>query len=543
MASGDKTMVINTQERAISPDINRLQAFASKDRAELLRYLLDVTGSDDFDAGGVITEHTTLESPLRAEVINGLLVRPTGGNLVLAVDPGVLYAIAPDSGPDDSNYKFVEDPGTSNGTLTMTANASGSTRIDVIECQLTPTIVETDNRDIYDPTTGLFSATSVTKATQMLLTYRVRLGTPGSGFPGTASGWLPLAVATVPNGTTTNDAITFWDVRPLIWDREFAPTALRRSWPRQPYARYQGATSPITGASNYVVSGMLEVMFDGRRYGGEIRRGTPGTDAVSIDFEAAANLASGYSFPAANTMVFAYLVAPQGLPRWARYTDGPSGRVPRSPRGIIVVCGIAPNVDGTPSTAIAMPDSTGFATTETNALCIFMGLTETIGGHVTFYPMESGGKVIAGVPYSPKSTHTISPTASSNSFATYLLTAGTHFPANAKRVQLRFNASFTTDTTNPQTWSPYAVAIWPNGDTTSGHTVWTGPNENFTVFPVAGTPNTHVSNFDVWVTVSDVYPSGSNSTFTFQVEHDYNVQGAGAGSVSGQNLKVIGYEL
>src|ERR1700729_3903361 len=214
MASGDKEMVINSLARAVSTDQTRMQKFANADRAELFRFLLDISmGSDDLDANGVLTQYTTQNNPLNAEIIgNGLTVKPVVGALDLLVDPGLLYLLNPDAAPDDSNYKYVNDAGIgTTGLLAMTANSSGQTRIDVIECQnLVNATAETDNRDIFNPSTGAFNATTVSKAVKGYLTYRVRAGTPGSGFPGTAAGWLPLAVASVPTATTTNDTICFW---------------------------------------------------------------------------------------------------------------------------------------------------------------------------------------------------------------------------------------------------------------------------------------------------------------------------------------------
>ncbi len=40
MASGGKRMQINTRERLVSTDHNRLQAFASAERAEFARFLM-----------------------------------------------------------------------------------------------------------------------------------------------------------------------------------------------------------------------------------------------------------------------------------------------------------------------------------------------------------------------------------------------------------------------------------------------------------------------------------------------------------------------
>src|SRR6267378_574739 len=130
MSSGIKQLIINTQERAVSADVNRLQSLGTRGWAEVLRYMLNVTSNDDLDAGSVAVEHTTIESPLRAEIFNGLMFQPQIGSLNLLVTPGVIAAIAPDGDADSSAYKIVEDSGiTVLGTLVQTVGGA-SLRVD-----------------------------------------------------------------------------------------------------------------------------------------------------------------------------------------------------------------------------------------------------------------------------------------------------------------------------------------------------------------------------------------------------------------------------
>jgi hypothetical protein len=437
MSSG-KRLIINTQERAVSTDINRLQLFKRTDSDELLRYMFDVTGgNDDLDAGGVVTEPNTVETPLRAEIINGLMVKPQAGVLDLLVDPGVVMVMNPDGASDESNYKYVKDAGIlSVGSLLMTANASGSTRIDVIECRINTTdLIVTDNRDIFNPSTGLFTATSVTKERTSRLEYRVRAGTPAAGYPGNVSGWLPLVVASVPTGTTTNNTITFWDVRPLLNDREFTPFSLSRDFPIVQRTNFDlvSSTSIMTGA--------IEAVANGRRLGGRMRRGSPGTDAESINFSDAANQSPGYVIPASG-FVYVYLATPNSLPRWARYTDGPPGRVPRSPRGIPIITTIAPtSLRGTPSSAVALPTATGLGGSTTSAICVAAVPVDTGVIIGTF----GDGRVIWGNNSSLPSAAGVS----AADLATFTITDGITHPANAKALwvafRITFSAAATTD--------------------------------------------------------------------------------------------------
>src|SRR3984957_5910287 len=315
MAGGQKNVTINTQERAVSVDINRLQSFMNASQAEAMRYLMDASlGSDDLGAGGVITEYSPLNTPLQAEILNGIQVQPQIGSLNIIIAPGVVQAIAPDGSEtpvgspalgDSSYYKYIRDVGVQTlGALAMTPNSSGQIRIDVIECQVASLVSETDNRDVFNPSTGLFAASTVTKATQDGLSYRVRAGTPGSGFPGSVNGWLPLAVASVPTGTTTNDTITFWDVRPLVADRVYQPFGLSRNLPRVKMLGGTDATGTYVGHNGLYGEVYEATSCDGstnpptpsrHRLGGRLARGTPGSDSalspatLAVDVNDAAN--------------------------------------------------------------------------------------------------------------------------------------------------------------------------------------------------------------------------------------------------------------
>lgn len=385
MSSGKRVIVINPQERLVSADINRLQSFNARDDAELFRYMLDVTADDDLGAAGVVTEYSTTGTPLRAEVINGLLVRPQLASFDLAVDAGVLYAIAPDGDADSSVYKYVRDAGLPAGSLAITANASGSTRFDVVECQLdaTPAVV-TDTRDVFNTVNGTFSPTLLTKESAARLTYRVRAGTPGAGFPGAVAGWLPLMVAQVPTGVASNDGITFWDVRPLISDRRAQPFAL--SGLNDTLVSLDGEIRRV-GALDVRLRGVVRAYFGDRKAGGMFRPGTTQADADYVNIADAANqdTATPIVEPFGNPQnVYLYLMFPFGLPRWARYTDASSGsRAPRSPRGILLASLTPPtHFTNAPSAGIGLP---GFGVTSTAGVCVGNATTTSgdVFAHVT----------------------------------------------------------------------------------------------------------------------------------------------------------------
>jgi hypothetical protein len=351
-------MRINTQERAISGDINRLQSFAARGFNETMRHLL-LIGTSDQDLS-LYAEPTSLTTPLSAEILRGMCVRPSVGSLNVLIDSGVIFVIDPSSiGPDDSICIPVKTDGvTLPGALTMTANVSGFDRVDIIECRVSAIpITATDNRDIFDPTTGLFTATTVTKEIESQLEYRVRLGTPGGGYPGASAGWLPLCVAVVPNGATDNDAITFWDVRPLAEDHDVAPFNVERR------TRFESCDGMLDRSASTVwtLSGIYRGSFKGRRVGGLMRRGSPGTDADSVNLFETANKEAAYVEPVSTALnYYVYLMVPFGLPRWSRYTDASSGlRAPREPKGILILSQTPPLPDGTPSAPISLANIFG----------------------------------------------------------------------------------------------------------------------------------------------------------------------------------------
>lgn len=435
MASGNKTMQINTQERAISPDINRLQTFKAFDVAEMMRYLLDVSDTDA--APGAITEYTTLETPLRAEIFNGLMVAPQAASTSVFVTPGAMYALAPDGAAEDSNYKFVKSTGvTTLGTLVIAANASGSPRIDVVECQWTTSVVETDSRDIFDETTGLFSAALVPKVSQGILNFRVTAGTPGAGYPPASSGWLPLAVALVPNGSTNNDTVTFWDVRPLLTDRV---QIQNRSRILPEYVDPLAFLDTVHFVGEARLSGRCEVRYGNQVYGGTYTSGTTestGTEQY-IDLRETLNQSAGFAFPAAG-MVYGYWCQPFGLPRWVKYASSPAARLPGHARGIFVLSTLAPNSRGVASADITMPTASGFIGQSCTAANAVLAIAVRTAGSVPVAGLQNGAVYNTTTP-------AVAPTATAGAnnitSATYTLTPGTHFPASAKAIYLKLVAN------------------------------------------------------------------------------------------------------
>jgi hypothetical protein len=452
---GGEIVVINSQERAVSTDINRLQAFRARDVAEAFRHLLGINqGTDDQDAGALYNPQTATTTPLTAEVFAGLLVQPQLASLNLLVTQGVAHCIVPTATTDNSIFYFVEDPGVSVlGSLVMAPNAGGSARIDVVECQPADQVIESDSRNFFNPVTGLFSPITVTKATAARMTYRVRQGTVGGGWPGAASGWLPLCVASVPAGATSCDQITFWDVRPLTTDRVTIGNA-SLAHPR----RVRGL---LRAQSATTVSGIFEAVFKGRRVGGRLARGTPGTDTVgTLNLNDVANQDPGVASSALNVGTLC-LAFPFSLPRWARYTDATSGaRVPRSPRGIPVLTTTGFGNYGLPSTSITLPASLGFggAVACADAVLAF-GVPLNGGGSAQsqFFGEDDAGYAVA----TPTASLTMVPITNG---ATTTVAAGTHFPFTARSVRLAISITVTPGSTTSRI---VQVLVGPDDDSTS----------------------------------------------------------------------------
>src|SRR5271165_5418955 len=108
MSSGGKQMVINTQERAVSTDINRLQAFQGATDGESWRALQNTyQGNEDADGGCLYVPRGVQGNPSYADVHAGFQVQPQIANLNLLVSAGVARLYDPDVIPstDDSQYK------------------------------------------------------------------------------------------------------------------------------------------------------------------------------------------------------------------------------------------------------------------------------------------------------------------------------------------------------------------------------------------------------------------------------------------------------
>jgi len=507
MSSGGRQILVNPLERATSTDIMRGQDFIAASQQELLRsYVNTALGSDDVNAGGLYTPNTSEGTPVAADIFAGLLFTPGLATTASVVTAGTVCLYDPDATPsaDDSQYKLVEDAGTS--LLTLTPNASGSIRVDIIECaRVQPdAVIETDSRDVFNIISGVFAAATVVKVSQSQLQYRIRLGTPGGEFPGAVSGWLPLAVATVPSGTVTWDTVTVWDVRPLVTDRIVGIANISQNLPRRTSLMW---TTNTQGSSLHQTSGVAEANFMGRRLGGQIQRGSPGTDTAYVDYADPANQDLNINL-AGGGLVFFYLAVPFGLPRWARYTDpGFGSRQPRSPRGIPLVSQVPPShVFGVATSQIYFPAIMGF-TANSTAAAVCVGACTYASGVINLDVCADGWQV-ADFPPPPNDSSSLT------SSGVFTLKENVDFPAGARKLRVVLASNITIDSSV----GGYTPTVFPltlkyrttitGLDTVTGVTDYT-TDKLFNSYLPAATSKTFTTTWVFEIELPNLYPSGT----------------------------------
>ena len=540
MSGGNQNMVINTRERAVSNDINRLQAFDAKQLAEVLRRMVnlrgDQLGGGYWDDGSYVdttgNDGAAIETPLRADVFDGLVVIPVNGSLNLLVSPGVIGVDDPDGqagssdptapSPDDSRYKLIVDPGIQvAGSLVLAAGA-GSTRIDLVEVRRQTVVLETDSRDQFDPSTGTFTPVSVTKVKAGRLLYRVTQGTPGAGIPALSQGWLPICVVSVPSVATTTDGMTFWDVRPLVKDRINAPHESRRIVQFASDGRQWVYANDHTDVSKCTLTGVAMSAIGMYRCGGFLP-----LNASSIDVRAAANQAAGYT-PGANKPWFLYAVFPAGLPRWVRYVPAPaSPRVPTGMLGVICVSEQGPSSEFGIGDTLAPPVATGLVSTGPRALLC--------AGPIAAGPAERGFVMRDGYTHLDPNSAISGPAPFSTAGTTdkYALSPNAHFPSGATAVFVKIFVSFSGGTPGAIDLFHCTLNVIANDGSRLANAI-----DLELPFTYSGTGGASV-NFTAWVPVP-AFPDSNgepDEVLRFQIEWSTIT------TRSGQACNVLGWKM
>jgi hypothetical protein len=388
MSQGDKRLVVSLRERETSADTMKLQALAAAEKAGLLRAMYNDTLGDWWSAGGLQTQVVSSSPSLVGDVYGGLMVKPDNAAYYL-IQPGALGVLEPSGlGVDDNPYRVIVDPGvTGAGVLPFTSNAAGlSPRWDVVECQPADRVLLQETRDILNPLTGVAVPTLVDKVRAGQLNYRVRVGTPGSGFPGLAAGWLPLSVVCAPAGSSSLLTSDVWDVRPLVRERTRpSPSDGFNGYAPNYMAEYRMRTAAAATFNQWV--GASEASWNGYVAGGKLERSTPSTlaqfgstaatggRAGVFNLDLADNQGGSFSL-GANVRLNLFALFPAGLPRWQRYSQVPigSGRVPSGPRGILVVDRSDVNASGSVS-SVLLPTAMSWGGTNFADGCLLASLT------------------------------------------------------------------------------------------------------------------------------------------------------------------------
>lgn len=436
MTSGNKRLVMNTRERALSGDINRLQAFHDSDVAQVFWEMFGRYSGDDATFPGVETDPVAAAAPPYAGILNGLRAYPVNGTVNLLVTPGTMMVENPSVGVDDNAFKFVRDPGVQvAGALTLTAGGA-DVRIDVLEVMAVDAVLETDNRDIYNNGTGAFAPAVVTKVTSGRLQYRIRQGIEGGGFPGVAAGWVPLMVIRVPASAATWDDCVLWDVRPLVSENWNAPYDTRTGIPRVEAFIQVDETDAAPGRK-LKLYGTWTGVWRGQRIDGAA--GNPGGLAYVDVSDTTDNQASNYVAPGSGETWSMWLAFPFGLPGWRRYSPAPaSPRCPQGLRGIPVFSNIGPTVYRAPSAAVGLPVTTGLGGTTSDCVCLCTGVCSSTGDPMGL--ASDGARVVYGA-----SPPAITPGASDplgTGVSTYTLLHGLYaYPQTAKGILVQFELS------------------------------------------------------------------------------------------------------
>lgn len=522
-SSGFRRIVHGTRERILSSDHNREQALHNALVVDALRHLYEAESLDE-QAAGVAGLVSTVTSPLHALIFNGLRVRPEIGTWTIFIDPGIGTFADPGSDPssDDSFAQLVRSAGvTSSGVLSISTPGAG-TRIDVIECSVYQAVIETDSRDVFNTATGTFAPALVNKVVEAQLTFRVRAGTVGGGFPGTATGWLPLAVAKVPSGAASCDDCDFWDVRPLRSDI-LGPHLVRSTFPS--LQRQHASAIDESGAGNWRARGVVYADFQGRLVGGNLAPTASGANYLDLTSGGSAQ-EPGFS-AVQNRPWYLYLAFPFGLPRWAPLAPASSGnRAPRSPRGIPVFSQKAPNgMLAAPSSALTLPTATGLGGTTSSAVPVLSGafgagpaLCNSVVGNDGWTRVGSPGIVL-------------SPSSGGGSASVHYLLTSTELPPNATAVRVRLSTTI-TDSAGSYTIARSAVLR----ATAAGDQVEEVRRTDTAVIPSAAIQDV----FEVEFAIPPNLPTGA--AVTRQIDLTITWSGGGV-TFSNQAIAVVGWRL
>lgn len=198
MSSHVRRLQANTRERILSTDFNNATALHHRALIEGLRLL----AQGDTAVYGVLA---------------GLTVSTTGGVLTVNVAPGLALRLGAAATTYDANAQWVELR--SQGTVDLTALVDGGNpRWVVIEIAEASAVETSENRDVFDPATGTFTTSLLTKVTGSSPTLTARAGTAAATpvFPSGTAGVIPLAYVYLAAGAVSIDTTDIVHCRPML---------------------------------------------------------------------------------------------------------------------------------------------------------------------------------------------------------------------------------------------------------------------------------------------------------------------------------------
>lgn len=401
MASTDHNL-INVRERPLSTDINDIQALTGRSLVEVLQFLL-------------YNERINLSNPLETGgpegyVLGGLTVSGSGANA--SISPGVLLqnnaALLPAPGPLDSNIRLA----TQRSVVLEPAPTPGSDTYYLLEARMAEVVVTSPSRDVLDPVTGNFVATTVPKLHERRLEFRWRAGTADAA-PATVVGWIPLAVIFRPaaggNVLTSHvqDARPIFDFAAKVTAAELSPTTRSVEFTRS----YLATQSRIPGDNSLLIS--LDMVVRDSQGRVALAKSNGFVDVSIFDRQ------TGITFPGTNNTVRYLYLAHAPHPVSHRYAGV-------AHRGYLVVSNVAPSLDNVNSAAIPVVGVAGGSIGQGSAVCI--GVLRSNG--TGWYPMSQVGRRV--------SVYRL-PTTPAGALPSFTFSGAV--PANAKIIDCRLNAT------------------------------------------------------------------------------------------------------
>lgn len=208
--AGD-SVIFNTRERAVSSDWNDAQALQTRELADAVRWLQQLSWQQPTGSANLAID--------RQAVLGGLIPSASGSDVVIS--PGALAqfssSIVPVPGALDSGERVAY----ARAAEAVAAPAPGSDTVYLLEAQMVDVVTLTTTRDILDTAAipPVFVPTLVNKRTERRITYRFRAGT-ATAAPAADSAWVPIAVVWRLAGGGAVAAADVWDCRPLAGARD-----------------------------------------------------------------------------------------------------------------------------------------------------------------------------------------------------------------------------------------------------------------------------------------------------------------------------------